>query len=58
MLLVQPIKQTIARIFSSDHFNWGRSFNPEQQSAMIPIRHMKFDFDPKEIDHHFYMNAE
>lgn len=58
MLLVRPIKQSIAKIFSSDYFNWGAQFHPDQQSAMIPIRHMQFDFDPKQIDHQFYMNAE
>jgi uncharacterized protein len=35
-----------------------QKFNLAQQSGMIPIRHMKFDFKAAEIDHHFYLNAE
>ena len=30
----------------------------ENQSPIIPIRHMKFDFDAQSIDPKFYMNAE
>ena len=51
MLFAQPIKK-ISKVFS------GPKFDPAKQSKIIPIRHMKFDFDPKLIDPKFYMNAE
>ena len=35
-----------------------KSFSPDQQSGIIPIRHMKFDFDHHRIDPKFYLNAE
>lgn len=35
-----------------------KTFQPEHQSGMIPIRHMKFDFDHRLIDPKFYLNAE
>lgn len=52
MLFTKPIKKSVAKVFS------GPKFDPEKQSKIIPIRHMKFDFDPKLIDPKFYMNAE
>lgn len=52
MLFTQPVKNTLNKIFS------GPAFDPEKQSKIIPIRHMKFDFDHKLIDHKFYLNAE
>ncbi|OTG68273.1 metal-dependent hydrolase [Acinetobacter sp. ANC 4470] len=52
MILAKPIKKTVAKIFAAS------PFNTEKQSAIIPIRHMKFDFDPKKIDHKFFLNAE
>ncbi|NHB58375.1 metal-dependent hydrolase [Acinetobacter shaoyimingii] len=52
MLLTQPIKKTVSRLLSAPFFD------PEKQSKSIPIRHMKFDFDPKQIDPKFYLNAE
>lgn len=52
MLLVRPLQKAIANIFKA------APFSLENQSPMIPIRHMKFDFEPEKIDHKFYMNAE
>ncbi|OTG66714.1 metal-dependent hydrolase [Acinetobacter silvestris] len=52
MILAKPIKKTVAKIFAAS------PFSAEKQSAIIPIRHMKFDFDPKKIDPKFYLNAE
>jgi uncharacterized protein len=34
------------------------AFDAEKQSAIIPIRHMKFDFEAEKIDPKFYLNAE
>ncbi|WP_180063460.1 metal-dependent hydrolase [Acinetobacter sp. YH16042] len=52
MSAFQPIKKTLARVFA------GPVFDPTKQSAVVPIRHMKFDFEPEKIDPKFYMNAE
>lgn len=52
MLFAQSIKATLAKKFA------GASFSLDQQSPIVPIRHMKFDFDPQQIDYKFYMNAE
>ncbi len=52
MAVFQQIKQSISKVFE------GVVFDPKNQSPMIPIRHMKFDFDPKKIDPKFYLNAE
>ncbi|MFZ0331362.1 MAG: metal-dependent hydrolase [Acinetobacter bohemicus] len=52
MLFAQSIKATLAKKFA------GTSFSLGQQSPIVPIRHMKFDFDPQQIDYKFYMNAE
>ena len=52
MLFAQSIKATLAKKFA------GASFSLDQQSPIVPIRHMKFDFDPRQIDYKFYMNAE
>ena len=52
MSVFQPIKKSISKVFN------GVVFDPQNQSAMIPIRHMKFDFDHKLIDPKFFLNAE
>lgn len=52
MLFAQSIKATLTKKFA------GASFSLDQQSPIVPIRHMKFDFDPRQIDYKFYMNAE
>ena len=52
MQFITPLKNTLNHVFS------GSRFNTLKQSPMIPIRHMRFDFDPKEIDPKFYLNAE
>jgi predicted metal-dependent hydrolase len=52
MLFAQSIKATLTKKFA------GTSFSLDQQSPIVPIRHMKFDFDPQQIDYKFYMNAE
>ncbi len=52
MSAFQPIKKTLARVFSSP------VFDATKQSAVVPIRHMKFDFEADKIDPKFYMNAE
>lgn len=52
MLFIKSIQNTVAKIFAA------APFSLENQSKMIPIRHMKFDFDHKLIDPKFYMNAE
>ena len=40
------------------HYFKSIPFNAATQSAMIPIRHMKFGFKANEIDPKFYLNAE
>ena len=52
MLLTKPLKKAAAKIFAA------APFSLENQTPIIPIRHMKFDFDPKKLDHKFYLNAE
>ena len=52
MLLVKPLKKAVAKVFAATPFSL------EKQSPIIPIRHMKFDFEPEKLDHKFYMNAE
>ena len=52
MSAFQPIKKTLARVFS------GPAFDAAKQSAVVPIRHMKFDFEAEKIDPKFYLNAE
>lgn len=52
MSIFQPIKKSLSQLLS------GVVFDSHQQSAMIPIRHMKFDFDYRQIDPKFYLNAE
>ena len=47
MLFAQSIKATLAKKFA------GASFSLDQQSPIVPIRHMKFDFDPQQIDYKF-----
>ena len=53
-MLAKPLKKRIAKVFKP----LTSSFNAEAQSAIIPIRHMKFDFEPDKIDPKFFMNAE
>ena len=50
-------------VFKSLHIKFAkrwqpRVFDPNHQSSIIPIRHMAFDFDHKQIDPKFYLNAE
>ncbi len=52
MMITKPFKKSVAKIFAA------APFSLDKQSPIIPIRHMKFDFDPKLIDPKFYMNAE
>lgn len=52
MQFITPLKNTLNHVFSSP------LFDALKQSPMIPIRHMRFDFDPKEIDPKFYLNTE
>jgi uncharacterized protein len=51
MFITQPIKK-ILHTFSRT------GFDTKKQSSAIPIRHMKFDFDHRQIDPKFYLNAE
>ena len=52
MQILRPIQNRL-----SDFFNTP-AFDAAKQSAIIPIRHMKFDFDPAKLDPKFYLNAE
>ncbi|MFW1887625.1 metal-dependent hydrolase [Acinetobacter johnsonii] len=52
MRIALPLKGKASQIFA------GPVFNAEKQSAIIPIRHMKFDFEAEKIDPKFYLNAE
>ncbi|TCB77970.1 metal-dependent hydrolase [Acinetobacter sp. ANC 4173] len=52
MQFITPLKNTLNHVFS------GPLFDALKQSPVIPIRHMQFDFDPKEIDSKFYLNTE
>lgn len=52
MLIANKIKKSVTQVFK------GKAFDSALQSAMIPIRHMKFDFKPEDIDPKFFMNAE
>ncbi|MFW1801755.1 metal-dependent hydrolase [Acinetobacter nematophilus] len=51
-MFMKPLKNAVAKVFAS------APFSLENQTPIIPIRHMKFDFDPAKIDHKFYMDAE
>ncbi|MFW1747162.1 metal-dependent hydrolase [Acinetobacter guillouiae] len=51
-MFAKPIKKAVAKVFAA------APFSLENQTPIIPIRHMKFDFDPEQIDHRFYMDAE
>lgn len=51
-MFMKPLKNAVAKVFAS------APFSLENQTPIIPIRHMKFDFDPEKIDHKFYMDAE
>ena len=52
MILIQRLKNSFEKFFVSS------SFSLEVQPAIIPIRHMQFDSDPKHIDPKIYLNAE
>ena len=52
MQIISPIKKAFSSVLA------GPVFNAAKQSAIIPIRHMKFEFEPEKIDPKFYMNAE
>ena len=52
MLFVKPIKKAVAKVFAA------APFSLDQQSPIIPIRHMNFNFEPNKLDHRFYMDAE
>ena len=52
MRIALPLKGKASQIFA------GPVFDAEKQSAIIPIRHMKFDFEAEKIDPKFYLNAE
>lgn len=52
MILIQRLKNSFENFFISSPFSL------EVQPAIIPIRHMQFDFDPKHIDPKFYLNVE
>ncbi|MGE8530250.1 MAG: metal-dependent hydrolase [Acinetobacter guillouiae] len=51
-MFAKPIKKVVAKVFAA------APFSLENQTPIIPIRHMKFDFDPAQVDHRFYMDAE
>jgi predicted metal-dependent hydrolase len=51
-MFAKPIKKAVAKVFAA------ALFSLENQTPIIPIRHMKFDFDPEQVDHRFYMDAE
>ena len=50
MLFAQPIKK-ISKVFS------GPKFDPAKQSKIIPIRHMKFDFETIILDDFFIQHV-
>ncbi len=52
MQLTRPFKKAVSKILAASPIDL------KKQSSIIPIRHMKFDFDPAKIDPKFYMNAE
>ncbi|MFW2095771.1 metal-dependent hydrolase [Acinetobacter sp. ULE_I057] len=51
-MFAKPLKKAVAKVFDA------APFSLENQTPIIPIRHMKFDFDPEQVDHRFYMDAE
>ena len=51
-MFAKPIKKAVAKVFAAEPFSL------ENQTPIIPIRHIKFDFDPEQVDHRFYMDAE
>ena len=52
MIFANPVKNAVAKVFAQ------KPFTLDKQSPIIPIRHMKFDFEPEKLDPKFYMNAE
>lgn len=53
MLLAKPIKSLISRVVHA-----GVSVDLEKQTPVVPIRHFKFNFTPKELDVKFFMQKE
>ncbi|MCM8513360.1 metal-dependent hydrolase [Acinetobacter bereziniae] len=51
-MFVKPLKKAVAKMFAAAPFSLAN------QTPIIPIRHMKFNFDPAKLDHRFYMDAE
>jgi predicted metal-dependent hydrolase len=51
-MFVKPLKKAVAKMFAAAPFSLAN------QTPIIPIRHMKVDFDPAKLDHRFYMDAE
>lgn len=51
-MFVKPLKKAVAKMFAAAPFSLAN------QTPIIPIRHMKFDFDPAKLDHRFYMDVE
>ena len=52
MIFAKPLQKAVGKVFAA------APFSLDKQSPIIPIRHMKFDFDAKLLDPKFYMNAE
>ncbi|MFW1857824.1 metal-dependent hydrolase [Acinetobacter defluvii] len=52
MLFAKPVKSILSKVFT------GSPLSLEDQTPIIPIRHMKFDFEPEKLDPKFYRNAE
>ena len=52
MIFAKTLQKAVAKVFAA------APFSLDKQSPIIPIRHMKFDFDAKLLDPKFYMNAE
>ncbi|RKG47102.1 metal-dependent hydrolase [Acinetobacter cumulans] len=52
MQMISPIKKALSKVFTTP------IFDENSQSNVVPIRHMKFDFELQKIDEKFYMNAE
>lgn len=52
MLFANPVKSIFSKVFT------GSPLDLEKQTPIIPIRHMKFDFEPQKLDPKFFMDAE
>ncbi|MCU4419372.1 metal-dependent hydrolase [Acinetobacter bereziniae] len=51
-MFVKPLKKAVAKMFAAAPFSLAN------QTPIIPIRHMKFDFDAAKLDYRFYIDAE